>query len=119
MGNSNNLQIHEKVCNLVVGKEKDKHQSDISDASCEVLLLEECIYDFTQLEHEHKNLILINVFQQQQSGRVLHHLRNDIHDTGNSEKMRPSTSRHLKVVGEIRFDFTNDVVKCRRTTIFQ
>ncbi|GIY41707.1 hypothetical protein CDAR_428451 [Caerostris darwini] len=34
---------------IVVGKEKGKHQSDISDASCEVLLLEECIYDFTQL----------------------------------------------------------------------
>ncbi|GIY74176.1 hypothetical protein CDAR_166491 [Caerostris darwini] len=42
-------KIHEKVCNLVVGKDKDRHHSDISDASGEVVLLEEYIYDFTQL----------------------------------------------------------------------
>ncbi|GIY34962.1 hypothetical protein CDAR_568031 [Caerostris darwini] len=49
MGSSNNLQIHEKVRNLVVGKENDRHHSDITDASGEVVLLEECICDFTQL----------------------------------------------------------------------
>ncbi|GIX87571.1 hypothetical protein CDAR_212061 [Caerostris darwini] len=42
-------KIHEKVCNLVVGKEKDRHHSDISDVSGEVVLLKEYIYDFTQL----------------------------------------------------------------------
>ncbi|GIY68540.1 hypothetical protein CDAR_494431 [Caerostris darwini] len=49
MGSSNNLQIHEQVCNLIVGKENDRHHSDISDASGEVVLLEESNYDFTQL----------------------------------------------------------------------
>ncbi|GIX73420.1 hypothetical protein CDAR_379961 [Caerostris darwini] len=49
MGSSNKLQIHEKVCNLVVVEENDRHHSDISEASGEVVLLEECVYDSTQL----------------------------------------------------------------------
>ncbi|GIY50497.1 hypothetical protein CDAR_173001 [Caerostris darwini] len=45
---SQHFKIRGKLCDLVVGKEKDRDHSDISDASGEVVLLEEC-NDFTQL----------------------------------------------------------------------